>query len=69
MLLNIPMQIRFTPHSIPALKEIKEKKKCKTCQLEMVMVNTLPFCVLASVVFHQEQNSLGSFMKLQEENF
>ena len=30
------------------------------------MLNVLPFCVLASVSFHQKQNNL--FVKLQEEN-
>ena len=29
------------------------------------MLNILPFCVLASVSFHQKQNNL--FVKLQEE--
>lgn len=58
MLLNIPTQIRFIPYSTPALKEIKGKKKCKPCLLEMVMLNILPFCFLASVFFHQEQNNL-----------
>lgn len=50
-------------------KKLKEKKKCKPYLLEMVMLNILPFCFLASVFFHQEQNNIWSCMKLQEENF